>query len=262
MAVITEATLKLHPIPKYSYALRIAFPSVYEASCTARDTLSSGLSIGRCELLDEVTIRDINAANPNLKGGPWEEEVTLLYELTGPSERSVLEQIEIVRDFAVKNQGTKFVVAKDKEESDAVWKTRKECLWSVMSQRPDMEPMITDVCVPLSALPTLIAETRKELDASFLHCPIIAHAGDGNFHTLIMFTPSIEAEYKEALRLAHLMAEKAIALGGTCTGEHGVGVGKKTHLKKEMGHGSMKVMGEIKSSLDQRRILNPGKVLD
>ncbi len=262
LAVITEATLKLHPIPKYSYALRIAFPSVFEASCTARDTLSSGLSIGRCELLDEVVIKDINAANSNLLGGPWDEEVTLLYELTGPSEQSVLEQVEIVRSFAKQNNGTKFVVAKEKEESDAIWKTRKECLWSVMSQRPGMEPMITDVCVPLSRLPTLIAETRKELDASFLHCPIIAHAGDGNFHTLIMFTPGVKSEYEEALRLAHMMADKAIALGGTCTGEHGVGVGKKAHLKKEMGPGSMTVMGRIKNSLDEKRILNPGKILD
>ena len=122
--------------------------------------------------------------------------------------------------------------------------------------------MITDVCVPLSRLPTLIAETRKELDASFLHCPIIAHAGDGNFHTLIMFTPGVKSEYEEALRLAHMMADKAIALGGTCTGEHGVGVGKKAHLKKEMGPGSMTVMGRIKNSLDEKRILNPGKILD
>merc|ERR1719198_46389 len=100
--------------------------------------------------------------------------------------------------------------------------------------------MITDVCVPLSNLPKLIQESREEIDKSFLHAPVIAHAGDGNFHTLIMFRPNKEDEYKEAIRLAHMMADKAIALGGTCTGEHGVGVGKKYHLRKEMGEGSMK----------------------
>ena len=125
-----------------------------------------------------------------------------------------------------------------------------------------MEPMITDVCVPLSSLPSLIAESRKELDKSFLHCPVIAHAGDGNFHTLIMFHPEIEHEYKEALRLSHMMADKAIAMGGTCTGEHGVGVGKKEHLRKEMGEGSMKVMEQIKGTLDSKELLNPSKILD
>lgn len=262
LAIITEATLKLHPIPRYSYALRVAFPSVFEASCCARDTLSCGVTVGRCELLDELTIKDINLANPQLPGGAWEEEVTLLYELTGPSDAAVREQIEIVREIAAKNKGTKFVVATEPEEVNLIWKTRKECLWSVMSQRPDMEPMITDVCVPLSNLPKLIQESREEIDKSFLHAPVIAHAGDGNFHTLIMFHPDKENEYKEATRLAHMMADKAIALGGTCTGEHGVGVGKKEHLRKEMGEGSMKVMGQIKATLDEKKILNPTKILD
>jgi D-lactate dehydrogenase (cytochrome) len=261
LALITEATLKLHPIPKHSYALRIAFPSVFEASCCARDTLSSGITVGRCELLDEVCIKDINAANPNMPGGAWEEEVTLLYELTGPSDASVREQIEIVREVAAKNKGGKFAVATEPAEVAHIWKTRKECLWSSMSQRPELEPMITDVCVPLSNLPTLIQESRKELDASFLHCPVIAHAGDGNFHTFLMFHPDKPHEYAEAKRLADMMADKAIALGGTCTGEHGIGVGKKQHLRKEMGAGSMRVMEQIKGTVDSKRILNPGKIL-
>lgn len=121
--------------------------------------------------------------------------------------------------------------------------------------------MITDVCVPLSELPKLITASRELTDASFLHAPMIAHAGDGNFHALIMFDPASEKEKKEALRLAHFMADQAIMLGGTCTGEHGIGVGKKDHLKLEMGPGTMSVMHKIKKAMDEENILNPEKVV-
>jgi len=262
LAVITEATLKIHPIPKHSYALRLSFPSVFEASCCARDTLKTGLSVGRLEMIDEIMVQDINKANPHLKGGAWKEEVTLLYELTGPSSTSVMEQIDYLKEVASKNKCSGIKVATDKEDVKQIWQIRKECLWSAMSVCPDLEPMITDVCVPLTKLPELIQETRKHTDASPLHCPMIAHAGDGNFHSLIMFDPKDLAQKAEAQRLADLMATNAIKLGGTCTGEHGVGVGKKKHLCNEAGDGSMKLMYIIKDAIDPLGILNPGKILD
>jgi D-lactate dehydrogenase (cytochrome) len=153
------------------------------------------------------------------------------------------------------------VVATEPAQVALAWKTRKECLWSTMSQRPGLEPMITDVCVPLSRLPELISETRTELDASPLHCPIIAHAGDGNFHVLIMFDPKDPAQKAEAHRLADKMAHRAIRMGGTCTGEHGVGTGKRHLLQAELGTGTLGVMQAIKSALDKEGIFNPGKVL-
>ena len=263
LAVVTEATLKVHPIPTVSHAVRIAFPTVELAAKCASETLRKGLTVGRCELMDEVMVRDINLANPQLPsmGGAWAEEVTLLYELTGPSESSVAEQTATLKELATKNNATAVKICTEPEQTALIWKTRKECLWSTMSQHPGLEPMITDVCVPLSHLPELIREARRELDASPLHCPIIAHAGDGNIHVLIMFDTAVTAQKVEAQRLADLMARHAIRLGGTCTGEHGVGVGKRHLLKEELGAGSIAIMRSIKDSLDPANLLNPGKVL-
>lgn len=130
------------------------------------------------------------------------------------------------------------------------------------STLPDREAMITDACVPLSRLPDLIAHTRADLDRSFLPAPIIAHAGDGNFHALIMLDPSLPAETAEAHRLAGNITRRAIAMGGTCTGEHGVGVGKKGYLREEMGPGAMDLMERIKRAVDPGNVMNPGKILD
>jgi D-lactate dehydrogenase (cytochrome) len=261
LAVATEVTLKLHPLPTHSYAIRVAFPSVEAAAHCASNTLRAGLSVGRCELIDEVMVRDINSANPQLHGGAWSEEVTLLYELTGPSRHSVEEQTAALRGLAQAAGATGLIVCDDPEDTAQLWKTRKECLWSAMSQHPGKDPMITDVCVPLSRLSELISTTRKDLDASPLHCPIIAHAGDGNFHVLIMFDPKIPEERLEAQRLADLMARRAISMGGTCTGEHGVGVGKRHLLTDELGENSIKLMRHIKLAVDPKGIMNPGKVL-
>ena len=258
LAVATEVTLKLHPLPAHSHAVRVAFPSVEAAAKCASDTLRAGLTVGRCELIDDVMVKDINSANPSTQ---WPEEVTLLYELTGPSRRSVEEQTAALRGLAATSGATGLTVCDEPAAAAQLWKYRKECLWSTMSQHPDKDPMITDVCVPLSRLSELISTTRKDLDASPLHCPIIAHAGDGNFHVLIMFDPKLPEERVEAQRLADLMARRAISMGGTCTGEHGVGVGKRHLLKEELGAGSMQLMRDIKAAVDPKGIMNPGKVL-
>lgn len=261
LAVITEATLKVHRIPPFSYALSVTFPSVFAAAAAARDTINSGtIQVGRCEMVDECMVTTINFANPSMQ--PWPEKVTLLFELTGPSASSVNEQIQIVQEIASRHSGADFRVATSETETKAIWRLRKEALWSIMSQHPTMEPMITDVCVPLTQLPHLIATTKQALSESWLPAPIVAHAGDGNFHCLIMFDPASPRDVAEAQRLAHDMANSAIAMGGTCTGEHGVGVGKKKHLLKEMGPGTMKVMEMIKLTLDPDNVLNPGKILD
>jgi len=259
LAVITEATLKLHGIPKYSYALKIAFPSIKDAAATAAATLNCGVTVGRCELLDDTMVTIINKSNPNMK--KWDESTTLMYEITGPSSSSVNEQLDIDKNIALKYGGKDFYTAKDENETKNLWKIRKECLWSAMSAYPDCEAMITDVCVPLTKLPELIDITRKEIDKSTLPCPIIAHAGDGNFHLLIMFHPNIESEAKEAKKIATDMAKRAIAMGGTCTGEHGVGTGKIQLLQEEMGQGSITMMEIIKNAIDPENIMNPGKIL-
>eukprot|EP01038_Epipyxis_sp_PR26KG_P007430 gene7430-10126_t len=246
LAVITEATLKIHCIPKVSYAMRISFPNkngVFNAATTAKETLTCGVTIGRCELLDDFMVKIINQVNPS-DPNPWPENVTLMYEITGLSAESVNEQIEIVSNIAKKNNGTNILIVKDPEETKRFWMMRKECLWSAMSVYPDREPMITDVCVPLSKLPDLITNTKIKIDESSLPCPIVAHA------------------VKQAKKLATEMAESAILMGGTCTGEHGVGVGKKELLKLEIGENTIKLMQKIKSTIDPENILNPDKIID
>mmetsp|Transcript_6644 Transcript_6644/g.14550 ORF Transcript_6644/g.14550 Transcript_6644/m.14550 type:complete len:216 (-) Transcript_6644:286-933(-) len=207
-------------------------------------------------------IKIINKTNSGDTHTAWQEDTTLLYEITGISAASVAEQIAVVREIATKNGGTDISVATSPEETTALWTVRKECLWSAMSVYPDREPMITDVCVPLTKLPDLILETKRSIEKTTLPCPIIAHAGDGNFHVLIMFKPDDPTEVKAAHTLASNMANQAIALGGTCTGEHGIGVGKKAYLRKEMGEGTMQLMQLIKRSMDPQGILNPGKIFD
>jgi len=263
LAIITEATLKLHGIPKVSYALRVAFPGgIKDAANCAKSTLNCGVTIGRCELLDETMVKIINQANPHSAAGPWLEETCLLYEVTGVTAGAVLEQLEIIKDIARSNGGTEFHVATTEAETKLLWQCRKECLWSAMSCYPDRDPMITDVCVPLTQLPVLIDSTKRKIDEMTIPCPIIAHAGDGNFHVLIFFDPSNLDEVNQANQLSSYMALEAIKLDGTCTGEHGIGTGKKQYLKLEMGEGTMKLMGTIKTAMDPHSILNPGKILD
>lgn len=262
LAIITEITLKLYGIPKYSSAMRISFPKgVYDAACTARDSLSCGVTVGRCELLDDHMIKIVNAANSNNPIGVWPEHTTLLYEITGVSQNSVLEQSEIVKNIALKNGASNIEIYSRDEDCKLIWKTRKECIWSAMSQYPNREPMITDVCVPLSHLPNLINTSKELIQKTKLPCPIVAHAGDGNFHVIILFKPDDPEEVKEAKNLAKWMALEAIKLGGTCTGEHGIGVGKRELLEVEMGAETIKVMKDIKLTLDRTEILNPDKVL-
>ena len=259
LGIITEVTLKLHGIPKYSYAMRVTFPSIKAAAQCASDTLNCGCHIGRCELLDGEMINAISSLNPDMEPR-WQEEVTLLYEVTGLSEQSVREQVAVIESVAGRSGALRVHVATSDVESAQIWALRKGCLWSIMSKYPDREPMITDVCVPLSQLPALIDETKAELDKSSLPCPIVAHAGDGNFHVFIMFRADVEEEVLEAKRLAEDMARRAIRRGGTCTGEHGVGVGKMQLLREELGEATVGTMRKIKHSLDPDNIMNPHKV--
>ena len=258
LAIITEATLKLHTIPKISYSLRISFPSVKEASNTAATTFTSGINIRRCELMDDEMVKIINKVHPTMK--PWIESNTLLYEITGLTEEGTLEQVEMVKDIAIKNNASSIDIATDVTANNKLWMMRKECLWTIMATYPDREPMITDVCVPLTRLAELMLYAKEAIEVSKLPCPIIAHAGDGNFHVIIMFKPDVPEEVITAGKLADDLAKKAISMEGTCTGEHGIGVGKIDLLQLEMGPGTMKVMETIKNGLDPENLLNPGKI--
>ncbi|KAM0846870.1 hypothetical protein ACQ4PT_055387 [Festuca glaucescens] len=232
------------------------FQTIKDAADVAIATMLSGIQVSRVELLDEVQIRAINLAN----GKSLPEVPTLMFEFIG-TEAYALEQTLLVQKIAAEHHGSDFVFVEEPNAKEELWKIRKEALWAGFAMKPDHEAMITDVCVPLSRLAECISVSKRLLDASPLTCMVIAHAGDGNFHTIILFEPSQEDQRREAERLNHFMVHTALSMEGTCTGEHGVGTGKMKYLEKELGIESLRTMKRIKAALDPNNIMNPGKLI-
>ncbi|GMY14376.1 D-lactate dehydrogenase [cytochrome], mitochondrial-like [Fagus crenata] len=256
LGVITEVTLRLQKIPEYSVVAMCNFPSVKDAADVAIATMLSGIQVSRVELLDEVQMKAINIAN----GKDLPESPTLMFEFIG-TEAYAREQTQIVQKIVAEHNGSDFVFAEDPEAKKELWKIRKEALWACFAMEPNFEAMISDVCVPLSHVAELISRSKKELDASPLVCTVIAHAGDGNFHTVILFDPNLEEHRREAERLNQFMVYTALSMEGTCTGEHGVGTGKVKYLEKELGVEALRTMKRIKAALDPNNIMNPGKLI-
>lgn len=256
LGVITEVTLRLQKIPKCSVVAMCNFPTIKDAADVAIDTMHSGIQVSRVELLDEVQLKAINIAN----GTNLPETPTLLFEFVG-TEAYSLEQAQLVQKIASQHNGSDFVFTEEPQAKKELWKIRKEALWACYAMEPNSEAMITDVCVPLSHLAELISRSKKELDASPLVCPIIAHAGDGNFHVVILFDPENEEHRREAERLNNFMVHTALSMEGTCTGEHGVGTGKLKYLEAELGIEALKTSKRIKEALDPNNIMNPGKLI-
>ncbi|XP_024521697.1 D-lactate dehydrogenase [cytochrome], mitochondrial-like isoform X1 [Selaginella moellendorffii] len=271
LGVITEVTLRLQKIPEASIVsfraclnysqclLQVAmcnFPSVKDAADVAIATMHLGIQVSRVELLDEMQVKAINLAN----GRNYPEQPTLMFEFIG-TENYALEQAKLVHKIVVEHSGSDFVYSNTPEEKEDLWKVRKEAFWACSTLRPGAEAMVTDVCVPLSRLAECISTSKAILDASSLPSAIISHAGDGNFHTVILFDPANKDEAEEAQHLCHKMVHIALAMEGTCTGEHGVGVGKMKYLEAEFGSEALSAMGKIKKCLDPDNIMNPGKII-
>ncbi|CAN1277911.1 D-lactate dehydrogenase [cytochrome], mitochondrial [Linum perenne] len=256
LGIVTEVTLRLQKIPQHSVVAMCNFPTVKDAADVAIATMQTGIQVSRVELLDEVQVKAVNIAN----GKTLPELPTLMFEFTG-TEAYAHEQTLIVQKIVSDYNGSDFVFAKDPEAKKELWKIRKEALWACFAMAPKFEAMITDVCVPLSKLGELISKSKEQLDASELICTVIAHAGDGNFHTVILFDPNVEEQRKEAERLNNIMVHSALSMEGTCTGEHGVGTGKMKYLEKELGIENLRTMKKIKDALDPNSIMNPGKLI-
>ncbi|KAM7262018.1 hypothetical protein ACFE04_021095 [Oxalis oulophora] len=256
LGVITEVTLRLQKTPQHNVVAMCNFPTVKDAADVAIATMLSGIQVSRVELLDEVQVRAVNIAN----GKNLPEHPTLMFEFIG-TEAYAREQTLIVQKIASEYNGTNFVFAEDPEAKKELWKIRKEALWACFAMEPNFEAMITDVCVPLSHLAELISKSKQVLDASPLVCTVIAHAGDGNFHTVILFDPNKEDQRQEAERLNKFMVDTALSMEGTCTGEHGVGTGKMKYLEKELGIENLQTMKKIKTALDPNNVMNPGKLI-
>ncbi|CAN6439975.1 unnamed protein product [Victoria cruziana] len=256
LGVITEVTLRLQKLPEHSVVAMCQFPTIKDAADVAIATMLSGIQASRVELLDEVQVKAINLAN----GKNLPEVPTLMFEFVGTEAHS-REQTLLVQKIVGEHNGSDFVYVEDPEAKEELWRIRKEALWACLAMVPHYEAMITDVCVPLSCLAECISRSKIELDASPLVCTVIAHAGDGNFHTFILFDPNNEEHLHEAERLNHFMVDTALSMEGTCTGEHGVGTGKMKYLEKELGIEALRTMKRIKSALDPNDIMNPGKLI-
>ncbi len=255
LGVITEITLRLYGIPEAISAAVCSFPGLEEAVNTVILTIQSGIPIARIELLDDVQIDAINRYSKlDLPVAP-----TLFLEFHG-SDASVREQAEAVQAIAADFGGGDFVWTTRVEERNRLWQARHDAAYACKALRPGAGVWATDVCVPISRLAECITETKKDIAESGLLAPIVGHVGDGNFHLVILADLDDPDEVRRAEALHKRMVERAIAMDGTCTGEHGIGYGKIDFLLAEHGE-AVSVMRQIKQALDPDNLMNPGKIL-
>ncbi len=255
LGVITEITLRLYGIPESIVAAVCPFPSIEAAVDTVVATIQTGVPIARIELLDA---KQLDAVNKYAKLD-YVVAPTLFLEFHGTA-RGVEEQVAIVKDLAGGNGGRDFRWAETPEQRNKLWKGRHDAYYAALALRPGSAGWATDVCVPISRLAECIAETKRDLDRSDLTSVLLGHVGDGNFHVAFILDPNRPEEFAEAARLNDAMVRRAIAMDGTCTGEHGIGSGKIDFLVAEHGEG-VDVMRQIKHTLDPDNIMNPGKIL-
>ncbi|MEM0977681.1 MAG: FAD-linked oxidase C-terminal domain-containing protein [Pseudomonadota bacterium] len=255
LGIITELTLKLHGQPEAIGAAICAFPTVDAAVNTTIQAVQMGVPVARMELLDALSIRCINAySNTN-----YPEEPHLFMEFHG-TDASVTEQSNTLQEISSENGGGGFKWTANTEERSTLWAARHNAYWAIKAMWPDRKGMSTDVCVPISELSTAIEEAARDVQKHNLPGPIVGHVGDGNYHVLLLSDPNVKEELQTAKDIAARMAERALALGGTVTGEHGIGMGKMALLEREHGPG-VSVMADIKRALDPQNILNPGKIV-
>ena len=255
LGVITEVTVRLHPIPEAIAAAVVSFADVGAAVGAVVDTIQAAVPIARIELLDEVQMAACNAFS-NLD---YPEQPTLFLEFHG-TEAGVAEQVETVEEICAEYGGGDFRWTARTEDRDRLWSARHDAAYAAKALRPGCRVWPTDVCVPISRLTECIVETREDLDASGLTAPIVGHVGDGNFHVAFVIDPDDGSEIAEVKRLNDRLIKRALAMDGTCTGEHGIGLGKLDHLEAEHGP-AVDVMRSIKRALDPADIMNPGKTV-
>ena len=254
LGLITEITLRLHGIPESIAAAVVSFPTIDEAVQTVIEVIQAGVPIARIELMDDVSIDAVN----RFAGLSLEVRPTLFLEFHG-SAAAVKEQAETVESLAAEHGGGTFDWSDQAEDRSALWQARHNAYYAGLALKPDAQGLVTDVCVPISRLADCIRETKADLDTCPMPAPLLGHVGDGNFHVCFIMDPDAPDQIEEAERLHHRMVERALAMGGTCTGEHGIGMGKRDLLVEEAGDG-VAVMARIKQALDPANILNPGKM--
>ena len=256
LGIITEVTVKLHPVQAAMSAAVCSFAAIDGAAKTVIQTLQAGIPIARSELLCALTMKALNAHNKT----KHREQPTLLLEFHG-TEAGVVEQAEMVQEIAKDNGGMDFQWATRPEERSKLWEARHNAYFACLQLKPGSRAVSTDVCVPISRLAECVTETAKDLDRSSLPVPLFGHVGDGNFHLVILVDPASKADMEEAKAINSRVVERALAMEGTCTGEHGVGMGKMGSMRKELGDDMMDLMRDMKKVFDPEGLMNPGKVV-
>jgi D-lactate dehydrogenase (cytochrome) len=252
---MTEITLKIYPLPEAVSAAVCSFPSIEAAVHTTISTIQMGVPIARVELLDAGSVRMVNKhAKLNLTEAPM-----LLMEFHG-SPAGVKEQAEAVQEIAAEHGGISFEWATTPEERTRLWTARHNAYFAAIQSRPGCRAVTTDTCVPISKLADALLDSIAEADASGLPYFLVGHVGDGNFHVGYLIDPNNPQEHALAEALNQKLVSRALRLGGTCTGEHGIGLHKMDFLRDEAGEGAVDMMRTIKRALDPHNIMNPGKI--
>ncbi|MDA7947622.1 MAG: FAD-binding protein [Hyphomicrobiaceae bacterium] len=256
LGVITELTLRLHGVPEAILSAVCPFDTIDGACDAVITAIQMGLGLARCELLDEVQIEACNVhSDLGLKKTP-----TLFLEFHGTA-TSTREEVETFSEIASETGGGAFQWAERAEDRNRLWEARHEAYWAARTYRPGADAIATDVCVPISRLAECVRETKKDIDAFKLVAPIVGHIGDGNFHVIPLIDMDSANEVEAAATFLDRLVERALAMEGTCTGEHGVGSGKMKYMQAEHSSG-IEVMRAIKRTLDPHNIFNPGKVVE
>ncbi|KAL5501751.1 DLD1_2 [Sanghuangporus vaninii] len=255
LGIVTEATLRLAPLLPTTVAV-VQFPDVRKATEAVRDVMNQGVGIQCVELVDDDFMHATNKYG--MSSRKWPEKDSLFFKFQGHSPDALRETAKVVKKVVERHGGSGFTLARNEREADDLWTDRKNAHYSGCALVEGAKGWPTDVCVPVSRLPDLVYETKKDLNEAGLVSTIVGHVGDGNFHALILFKDDEElVKVRESVRR---MVERAIALDGTCTGEHGVGVGKKEFLYEELGEGTVELMKAIKRTIDPLGLFNPEKL--
>jgi D-lactate dehydrogenase (cytochrome) len=255
LGIITELTLKLHGVPEAVSAATCSFPSVEAACDTVIATIQYGVPVARIELLDALQVKAVNAYSKlSLPEAPL-----LLLEFHG-SAASVAEQAEVFGEISGEHGGRGFEFTTREEERTRLWQARHDAYWACLALRPGAKGISTDVCVPVSRLAECVVAAQEKTEEMGFVAPVVGHVGDGNFHVLLLIDMEDAGEVARAERFVGWLNELAISMGGTCTGEHGIGQGKAAYLERELGPEAMAVMAAVKAGIDPLNIFNPGKL--
>ena len=253
LGVITEVTVRLHPIPDHAHTLRVFFPSILEAAQAAYAIMASALPIARIELVDELGMRSIN----RYRQRDYAEHPALFLEFHSSTKAAIEEEVALAEELVREAGATDITVAHTREEQAAQWEARHQIYWALVNAHPNQRYTITDTAVPLSRIPELIAYTQQLLGEMSLGGSIVGHVGDGNFHTLVATS---QEDYERAHAFSEQLVRRALALGGTASGEHGIGLVKRAFMAEEHG-AALEWMRRLKALFDPDGLLNPGKIV-